>query len=157
MKYRMLQALTGAVVILLALVAVFLFVPNHTSTVAVLFAVAPFVFGLTITAIRAPNEPPPVASYAANVVILVGDGGSVAVPLPTAFSNLLANYNGTGVPATNAQLHFGLTCLAGTIAGVTVVYNSGSSPGSLTITQGGGAAAATFYVAVRVPTTNNAP
>ena len=116
-------------------------------------------FGLTITAVRAPNKPLPVNSYSANVAVLDSDDSPVAIPLPTALAALLANYNGTGDAATNTQLEFYFTLIAGG-AGVTdflLAYNAEANGLTLTFTQPESPVAFSCFVKVAIPTTNNMP
>ena len=131
--------------------------PKHGKTDVLLLlglisCAVPFLFGLTITQVRPPNEQLPVESYAANVAILTSDASPSVVPLPAA---LIALFTAMGLSAQ--QLKYTLTPLAvgSATAGLSVVYDGTAN---LDITHATGAnTATTLYVEVAAPTTNNMP
>lgn len=131
------------------------FAPAHHGHIGLWLAGAGLMFGttVTITTVRATNQPVPVNSYSAELVFLAGDDNPGLVALPTA---LQAKF--VALSATDATLKFTLTPLAlGASAGSFAVhYNAGS--GNLEVSRATGAnTGCTLFVSVSLPTTNNAP
>ena len=130
-------------------------IPAQHSHFGAWLAAAALAFGttVTITTVRAPNQPPPVNSYAASLVFLAGDTNPGLVALPAA---LQAKF--VAASATDATLKFTLAANAqGVSAGSFAVhYNAGT--GNLEVSRATGANTdCTLNVSVSLPTTNNAP